>query len=116
MVTLRTTSTSVSCVPSSFEAGNSTSCTASVSDTEMSGTKSTPTGTVTFSSNAPTGTFTFTPATANCALAPTATTGVASCSVTYSSTKASTQMITASYGGDPKHAGSSGDRKSTRLN
>jgi hypothetical protein len=101
-VAKRPTQTEVSCVDSSFEAGGSTNCTATVSDTG-GGTKTTPTGTVDWSSDA-SGTFAPDP----CALTPTATLGVASCTVVFSSTEAATHTITATYGGDLIHEGSQG--------
>src|SRR5438874_1591827 len=101
-VTKRATSTTLGCVPSSFAAGGSTTCTATVRDTDI-GTKITPTGTVTFGTS-DTGTF-VPPA---CDLIPTTTLGVASCFAEYGSTHAATQTITATYGGDISHFGSSG--------
>jgi Bacterial Ig-like domain (group 1)/Bacterial Ig-like domain (group 3)/Calx-beta domain len=101
-VAKRPTQTEVSCEDSSFEAGGSTNCTATVTDTGA-GTKTTPTGTVDWSSSE-SGTFVPDP----CTLTPTATPGVASCTVVFSSTKAATHTITAIYGGDPIHLGSQG--------
>jgi hypothetical protein len=101
-VAKRPTQTSVSCEDGSFEAGGSTNCTATVSDTG-GGTKTTPTGTVDWSSDAQ-GTFAPDP----CVLTATATVGVASCEVVFSSTKATTHTITATYGGDLIHEGSTG--------
>jgi hypothetical protein len=101
-VAKRPTETSVSCDPSSFEAGGSTNCTATVRDTG-GGTKTTPTGMVDWSSDGP-GTFAPDP----CVLTPTATVGVASCTVAFSSTTAAEHTITATYGGDPIHDGSTG--------
>jgi hypothetical protein len=101
-VAKRPTQTSVSCEDGSFEAGGSTNCTATVSDTG-GGTKTTPTGTVDWSSDAA-GAFAPDP----CVLTPTATVGVASCTVVFSSTTAATHTITATYGGDPIHEGSTG--------
>jgi hypothetical protein len=99
-VAKRPTRTTVTCEDNTFEAGGSTSCTATVSDTGA-GTKTTPTGTVDWSSTE-SGTFVPDP----CALVPTATPSVASCAVVFSSTKAATHTITAAYGGDPIHEGS----------
>jgi hypothetical protein len=101
-VAKRPTETSVTCDDSSFEAGGSTNCIATVSDTGA-GTKTTPTGSVDWSS---TSTATFIPD--PCVLTPTITAGVASCTVVFSSTKAATHTITATYGGDPIHEGSQG--------
>ncbi|MFL5842262.1 MAG: Ig-like domain repeat protein [Thermoleophilaceae bacterium] len=95
-VTKRTTNTSVTCSPSSFRAGGNTSCTATVTDTS-GGTTSTPTGTVNFATDGA-GSFT----TASCTL------DAGKCSVTYSSTKAANDKITATYDGDATHEGSSG--------
>ena len=102
-VTARTTFTSVTCTPSTFEAGETTSCTATVTDTDAA-PSSTPTGSVAWTSDEATGAFVPNP----CILAPTATVGVARCTVAYSSTKASQQTITASYEGDLIHQPSSG--------
>jgi hypothetical protein len=99
---LRPTSTEVSCEDSSFEAGGSTNCTATVSDTG-GGTKTTPTGTVDWSSDAA-GTFVLDP----CFLTPTLTVGVASCTVVFSSTVAAKHTITATYAGNLIHEGSTG--------
>jgi Bacterial Ig-like domain (group 1)/Calx-beta domain len=101
-VAKRPTQTEVSCEDSSFEAGGSTNCTATVTDTGA-GTKTIPTATVDWSSSE-SGTFVPDP----CTLTPTATPGVASCTVVFSSTKAATHTITATYGGDPIHLGSQG--------
>jgi len=101
-VAKRPTETSVACEDSSFEAGGSTSCTAAVRDTG-GGAKTTPTGTVDWSSTA---SATFAPD--PCVLSPTATVGVASCTVVFSSTKAAKHTVMASYAGDPIHEGSEG--------
>ena len=101
-VAKRPTETDVSCQDSSFEAGGSTSCTATVTDTG-GGTKTTPAGTVDWSST-PSGTFVPDP----CTLAPTLTVGVASCTVVFSSMTAAKHTITASYPGDAIHEGSEG--------
>jgi hypothetical protein len=98
---LRSTSTSVSCAnlkPTLRQ------CTATVSDTSP-GTEITPTGTVGFSANG-SGVFSST----TCTLSATATVGQSSCSVYYATSAgaASGQTITATYGGDSTHTGSSG--------
>ena len=95
-----TTSTSISCLPSSLVLNQGTSCTATVTDT--SGTPSTPTGLVTFRTNS---TGTLTPAT-GCTLAASTTTGVAACSVTYTPSSTGHHGISGSYGGDSTHAAS----------
>ena len=88
---LRTTTTTVSCVPSSFVAGSTTTCTATVRDVDA-GTRTAPQGGVSFSSNDPSATF-----------APTTCVLVASgpdtskCSTTYHSTAAGTWTVKASY-------------------
>jgi hypothetical protein len=64
----------------------------------------TPTGTVGFSSN---GAGAFSPTT-SCTLV-TVSTGIASCTVTYTPSAKGTQTITGSYAGDVTHAISSGE-------
>src|SRR5207244_7531298 len=101
-VTKRTSATSVSCSPGSVLVGSATTCTATVSDTDA-GTKSTPTGTVTFGSSGAAAV-----STSGCTLPGSGAS--ASCSVTYTPTAAGagTHPITATYGGDTTHNGSSG--------
>jgi hypothetical protein len=65
---------------------------------------STPTGTVGFSSN---GAGAFSPTT-SCTLAAVST-GIASCTVTYTPSAKGTQTITGSYAGDPTHTLSGGE-------
>jgi len=101
-VRLRTTTTGVSCTPSTIEAGDSTSCTATVTDTDA-GT-STPQGTVSFSATGSGNSF----VPASCILDVTATGDSNSCSVNYSSTQAATHTITASYSGSLIHKESEG--------
>jgi hypothetical protein len=98
----RTTSTDVSCSPSTIEAGGSTSCTATVTDTDTG--SSTPQGTVTFSATGSGNSF----LPASCTLDLTATGDSNSCSVNYSSTQAATHTITASYSGSLIHKESEG--------
>src|SRR5437773_2513927 len=96
---LRSSGTSVDCVPPSVPVDGSTTCTATVSDTAGTGA-STPTGTVSWTSDGA-GTF-----------------SAASCSLDASRSEerrvgkegmgTGTHKITGSYGGDPKHATSSG--------
>ena len=95
--TFRSTSTSVSCHPSLVVAGEATGCRATVSDTDT-GSASTPSGPVSFSSNSP-GSF---DSSAACTLAPSATPGVASCTISYtpSAVGAGTHTLTGAYGGD----------------
>jgi hypothetical protein len=99
-VTKRTTSTTVSCSPGAAIIGgspSSTTCTAVVSDT-AAGTKSPPSGTVTFSSNLG-GTF----GTTTCSVV----SGNLSCSATFTPTATGTHTITASYAGSNTHLASS---------
>jgi len=95
-VTLRSSSTSVSCSPSTFPVGTPTTCGATVTDSSP-GTPTTPTGSVGFTSSGP---GTFSPL--SCAL----TSG--SCSVIFTPTSTGSHTITGSYGGDSKHSTSSG--------
>jgi tripartite motif-containing protein 71 len=96
---LPTTSTSLSCVPSSVTTGSPTTCTATVKDTGLTTGK--PTGKVKFSSSLP-GTFSKT----SCTLSGTGNS--ASCSVTFTPSSTGTYKITAKYQGDATHATSSG--------
>jgi hypothetical protein len=83
--------------------GTPSTCTATVSDTDA-GAASTPTGSVGFATSGP-GSF----SAGSCTLSE-ASAGVASCSVSYTpaaSDSLRTDTITASYGGDSTHAGSS---------
>src|SRR5205807_418289 len=98
-VTGRSTSTTVSCTPSSVLTNNGSTCTTTVTDT-ATGTASTPTGTVRFTS-AGTASGSFSPA-ASCNLK------VGSCSVTFTPNGAGTDTITGNYGGDNVHSASSG--------
>src|SRR2546426_320312 len=95
----RSTATSVACTPGSVVVDQTTTCTATVSDTGP-GTKKTPTGTVTWMSSG-VGTF----SSATCTLD-----GTGKCSVMYTPTLvgSGTHTITASYPGDASHMGSSG--------
>lgn len=98
----RPAATSVACQPASVAAGGTSSCTASVENIDAGGT--TPTGTVSFTSDSA-GTFSGDGA---CTLAPTVTTGVASCQISYTPTGVGSGMhkITGSYGADSAHAAS----------
>jgi hypothetical protein len=101
-VTMRSTSTSVVCSPSTAAVGQQTTCTATATDNGDAGTPSAPTGMVSFSL-ATGGPGSFSPV--SCTLS-----AVASCSVIYTPAKGTVRsdMITASYGGDSAHGGSSG--------
>lgn len=99
----RSTSTSIGC-SGLFQLGQPTTCTATVSDTDT-GTVSTPTGSVSFTSN-PGGSFS---GGGSCTLAASGTSGVSSCQATYSPpVAAGSESLTASYAGDVTHAPSSG--------
>ena len=93
-ITKRSTSSSLSCTPSTVSVGVQTTCTATVTDTS-SGTAGTPTGSASLSTGG------------SCTLGGTGTTGVASCNATYTPTATGTQSITADYGGDGTHGTSS---------
>src|SRR2546426_7484121 len=109
LTTSNATTTSVGCSPAVIAVGESTVCTATVSDSTP-GAATTPTGSLTFTSGGG-GNF----SSASCQLAAGSVdpiTGAASarCSVTYTSTALGTgvRTVTATYGGDATHAGSSG--------
>ena len=101
-VTTRSTSTSVSCSPSTVAVGQTTSCTATVTDI-AAGTASTPTGSVSFTSDTAGGSFS---SSGSCSLSPTGTAGEVSCAVSYTPGQvgSGTHTITANYGGDSAHA------------
>jgi hypothetical protein len=96
------TSTAVTCSPNPDAIGQATTCTATVTDTAASPT--TPAGTVSFGASANDGSF----SASACTLAPAATSGQASCSVSY--TPSSTPQVPGSvtlsgaYTGDSSHA------------
>jgi len=100
----RTATVFVDCGPA-VAVSQSATCTATVTDGEGEGTPSTPTGTVSFTSNPPGA---FSPAT-TCELTPSGE-AQSSCSVEYTPTAmgSGTQEITGAYGGDPMHAEASG--------
>ena len=87
------TSTTVSCAPSTIVGGQSTTCSATVTDANLI----TPTGTVSFTVTGGTGTIG-----SSCTIAGT-TPGSASCSVTYTPTSGTCSFITGSYAGDTAH-------------
>src|SRR2546425_1117111 len=89
------TSTTVNCTPSTLTIGDSTQCTATITDTATTGAV------------APTGTVTFTPA-GTCNLA-TGTGAISTCTATITpTTKGASVSISASYGGDGSHGTSQG--------
>src|SRR2546426_3461377 len=101
-VNRRVTSMAVNCSPNPVTTNSSTNCTVTLNDADV-GAVITPTGSVSFASNS-TGTFNL----LTCSLTATATTGVASCSVSYTPSIAGHHKITGSYAGDSSHIGSSG--------
>ena len=97
-VTKATTTTAVSCVPTSFGTGATSSCTAT-----LTGFSGTVTGeTITWSQTGGTGTVTFSGG-GTCALSAGGT-----CSVTVTGTGVGSPIVTASYGGDAANLASSG--------
>lgn len=103
-VALRATATSVSCSPSSVAVTATTTCTATVSDTGGAGA-STPTGLLSFSSTTTGAGF---GQDGGCLLAPTVTSGVASCAVQFTpSQRLSNQAhLAVTYSGDAAHGAS----------
>ena len=101
-VNTRASSTSVDCQPGSIVVDQPTTCTVTVTDIDGLGTKSDPSGTVTFSSSE-TGTFDFT----TCALVGNGD-DTSDCSVVYTPTAKGTglHVIGASYGGSTVHSAS----------
>src|SRR5437773_1076233 len=100
------TSTEVSCRPAMHPAGRPSSHTAVVRDSPPT-SSSAPSGTASFTPDASTSAF------ASCTLAPARTvppsaTLFRSCTVSYTPTAVGPHTITASYGGDASHLGSSG--------
>lgn len=92
----RNTSTAVSCLPDPANTHNAVTCTATVSDLYgVPGQRQAPIGTVTFSVTSGPGAL----SPASCTLAPTGTTGVSNCNVTYTPSAGGTHTISASYGG-----------------
>lgn len=97
-----TTSTVVGCSRGPIAIGQPATCTATVTDVAPAG-PTTPTGTVTFAASVSGGTFSST----SCPLAPSAASGQASCSVSYTPEQAKPVTITGTYGGDSTHQASS---------
>ena len=100
-----TTSTTIACSPTPLAVKAQTTCVATVTDITPSPT--TPSGTVSFATNS---TATFTP-TNSCTLVPSTTTGVATCSTTYTPTAIGHHTVTAIFGGDSTHSGSTNSAK-----
>ena len=109
IVQRRTTSTAVSCDPSSIVVNQSTTCTATVSDT-TSGTKSEPAGTISWTvTTGQPGSFTST----TCSLSGNGDGSSSSCSVDYTpagnnSADTETHTVEASFPSNDTHAASSG--------
>src|SRR5207247_188115 len=102
--TIRSTGTSVSCTPTTVPVNGTTTCTATVTDTAGAGA-TTPTGTVTVTTDS--GTFS---GGANCTLD-----ASGRCAVTYTPSVLGSNTVTASYGGDATHTGSSGSATVTSV-
>jgi hypothetical protein len=110
-VAARSTSVTVLCAPSSVDVGQSTSCVATVADTDTNGTASVPTGSIGFSTDG-NGTFDHTShGITACTLTPDANPDEASCSVDYAPTApgSGTHTITATYDTDGVHSGGQSD-------
>lgn len=105
VVGLRDSSTSVECSSSPAEVGQTATCVTTVSD-PSSGTASSPTGNVSFSSDSGAS---FSGGD-SCALTPSSTTGVSRCQITDTPRAVGTgpDTITAGYAGDATHSSSSG--------
>jgi len=93
----RSTTTSVSCAPATFNVNSTTDCTVTVADTAGAGA-TTPTGTMTVTADS--GTFS---GNGTCTLD-----ANGRCTVTYTGTIVGSHTIAAPYGGDSVHATSSG--------
>ena len=102
LVTVDPTSTAVTCDPSSVVDGQSTTCTATVTDTGS--TPSNPTGTVTFTANRPNWGVNGSPCTLTSVPG---SSSESSCSVTFTA-GVGTATVTGSYGADTTHTTSSG--------
>jgi N-acetylneuraminic acid mutarotase len=105
-VTFRSTSTAVTCSPSSVLVNSGSTCTATVTDTATSGISSTPTSTVSFTAaGSATGSF----SSASCSLS------LGSCAVTFTPHTAGGFTVTGNYGGDAMHSSSSGISNSVTV-
>lgn len=100
------TTTDVTCSPGTVAIGQAASCTATVTDAASSGA-TTPTGTVSFTSDTSDGSFS---GGGSCTLSPTNTSGQASCSLSYTPGPGGSgpQTITGAYGGDSTQTASRG--------
>ena len=104
-VAAHSTTTSITCSPTTVVVNQQTTCTTTVTDTSTSPT--TPTGTVSFSG----GTINPNP----CNLTPGSTAGTAACSVTWSAPTIGIGGIVGTYGGDSGHAGSTNSGGTTLI-
>jgi hypothetical protein len=95
--------TSLACTPTSVKTGIAITCTATVTDTQTSGAS--PTGTTSFTASPNTGQFSNS---GSCPLHAAATTGIASCQITFIPSAAASYTLTANYTGDNAHLASSG--------
>ena len=109
-VDARTTSTVLACQPTALSVGQTTACTATVTDTDQNGTASVPDGTVGFTSDTAGD---FAPNT-TCTLAP-AGSHSSSCSLTLAPSTAGNRMLTASYGGDGSTFAASTDKQAVDV-
>jgi uncharacterized repeat protein (TIGR01451 family) len=101
-VNLRSTTTTISCIPVVTPINTNMTCTATVTDTESAGMKSSPTGHVNFTKDGgQIGT--------GCYLVPIAATYSSSCFVTFSSATAQVYLIVANYEGSNVHKPSSSE-------
>src|SRR5207245_3444449 len=102
-VTLRTTTTAVSCTPNAIVVSQATTCTGFVKDTALAGTPSAPGGTIAFTNGGTaTGSFTGTP----CNLT-TVNATTSSCNVTFTPTNSGTVIASGTYSPtDTAHSGS----------
>ena len=91
-----TVSTAVSCSPNSMTAGASTTCTATVQNTQAGAPNGFPQGTATFQYNGTGGTFSFSPATGQCTVAQIGPTN-SSCSVTFTPDQAGSGNIKVNF-------------------
>ena len=98
-----TSTTSLSCSPSSVRAGTATTCTATVTDTQSGG--ATPTGAVIFTSSPTSGQF---GTAGGCTLRATGATGIAFCQITFTPSTAASYTFTGIYTGDSTHLASGG--------
>jgi Bacterial Ig-like domain (group 3) len=103
---LDATTTGVACSPSAPATGTATTCTATVTDIESTPV-GTPGGEVSFSASPDSGTF---PSPSACTLD-----AAGSCQLSFTPATGGVYTITASYGGDANHSGSSGTGSVTAV-